>query len=97
MLTKLFGDGSSVSDLKAGMDRSTENVRGIAHRLANASNKEGGDFASVLGQAQADGTTEKLDLESQMVALAEEQIHFETASRLLEKVYQQIRSSLRDG
>jgi flagellar basal body rod protein FlgB len=93
----MFGEGSSVSELKAGLDRSTESVRSIAHRIANASTPEAGDFASVMERVRADGTTEKVDLEREMVALAEEQIHFETASSLLQKVYQQVRSSLRSG
>lgn len=97
MLTNLFGEGSSVSQLKEGLDRSTGSVRSIAHRIANAANSERGDFASVLDRVRADGTGQEVDLEAEMVALAEEQIHFETASRLLEKVYQQIRSTLRNG
>lgn len=97
MLSKLFGEGSSVSELKAGLDRSTETVRRIAHRVSNASTPEAGDFASVLARAQNGASTEKVDLETEMVALAEEQIHFETASRLLEKMYRGIRSSIREG
>jgi flagellar basal body rod protein FlgB len=97
MLERLFGEGTSASDLKAGLDRSTETVRSIGHRIANASTPQGGDFASVLDRVRTDGTTQQVDLEKEMVALAEEQIHFEVASRLLQKVYQQIRSSLRSG
>jgi flagellar basal body rod protein FlgB len=97
MLTGLIGDTSSAEELKAAMDRSTEAVRGIAHRIANASTPQEGDFASVLERIQNDGTTQNVDLEAEMVALAEEQIHFETASRLLEKVYQQARAGISQG
>ncbi len=97
MLSGIFGDGTTTAELKAGMHRSSEAVRGIAHRIANASTPQEGEFASVLDRARSDGTTQEVDLEKEMVALAEEQLHFETASRLLQKVYQQIRSSLREG
>jgi hypothetical protein len=97
MLTNLIGRGSTVSDLKDGLDRSTESVRGIAHRIANASTNDGEGFTSVLDRARAGGPGEDLDLEAEMVALAEEQLHFETAARLLEKSYQQIRATLRNG
>jgi len=94
MLNRLVGNGSSVSELKAGLDRSTENVRQIAHRVANAATEEPADFASALEEAQGG---RKVDLEKEMVTLAEEQIRYEATSQLLQKVYQQIRSSIREG
>ena len=97
MLNRLFGNGSSVSELKAGLDRSTQAVRGIAHRVANASTDPGGGFASALEEAQGMGVGSEVDLEQEMVALADEQLRYEAASRLLEKVYQQIRQSVREG
>ncbi len=94
MLSRILASGSTVSELKAGLDRSTQSVREIAHRVANASSGRQGDFASVLEEAQGG---REVDLEKEMVALAEEQIRFEAASQLLQKVYQQIRSSVREG
>ena len=38
----------------------------------------------------------EVDLETEMVALADEQIRFEAATRLLQKVYQQVRASVRE-
>lgn len=92
MLTRLIGSGSTVARLKEGLDTSSRNVRGIAHRVANAGTP---DFAGALEGAQAtgDGT---VDLEREMVALADEQLRYETATNLLQKVYQQIRSSIRE-
>lgn len=94
MLDRLLGTGSTVSDLKTGLDQSTRNVRRIAHRVANAASGVNTDFASTLEEAQRDP---QVDLEEEMVSLAEEQIRYEATSRLLEKVYQQIRSSIREG
>jgi flagellar basal body rod protein FlgB len=62
----------------------------IAHRVANATN----DFASELRGAMMGG--EDVDLEQEMVALADEQIRFDAASRLLRRMYDQVRSSIRE-
>ena len=94
MLNRLMASGSTVSELKAGLGRSTQNVRQIAHRVANAGSGQVGDFASVLEEAQGG---QRVDLEKEMVSLAEEQIRYEATSKLLSKVYQQIRSSIRAG
>jgi flagellar basal body rod protein FlgB len=37
-----------------------------------------------------------VNVEKEMVALADEQLRFEAATALLQKVYQQIRSSVRE-
>jgi len=97
MLNRLLGSTSTVSELKAGLNRSTQAVRGIAHRVANASSGPDGDFASALDNAGAAVPGSEVDLEQEMVALADEQLRYEAATRLLEKVYQQIRSSVRQG
>jgi flagellar basal body rod protein FlgB len=96
MLNRLLGSTSSVSELKAGLDRSTQAVREIAHRVANASSGPDGGFASALENAGGTAPGSGVDLEQEMVALADEQLRYEAASRLLEKVYQQIRSSVRE-
>lgn len=94
MLNRLLDTGSTAAGLKAELNRSTRSVREIAHRVSNASSGRGGDFSSALEEAREG---EKVDLEREMVALAEEQLRFDAATRLLQKVYQQMRSSLREG
>lgn len=96
MLNRLFGTGTQTADLKAGLAQSTSAVRQIAHRVANASSGADGGFASAL-DAAGNPQGEAIDLETEMVALADEQLRFETTARLLEKVYQQIRMSVRGG
>ncbi len=93
MLAKLIGSGSPVSELKAELTRSMQNTRQISHRVANAAAGETADFASALEEAHGG---REVDLEKEMVSLAEEQIRFEAASQLLQKVYQQIRSGIRE-
>lgn len=96
MLNRLFGSTTSVSELKNGLDRSTQAVRAIAHRVANASSHPEGGFAATLENAQRGTPEGEIDLEREMVTLADEQLRYEATTRLLEKVYQQIRQSVRE-
>ena len=95
MFARLVGGGTTVEQLKEGLDASSKAVRTIAHRVANAGNP---DFAQALDEAQAPGIPggDRVDLEREMVALADEQLRFEAAARLLQKSYQQLRSSVRE-
>ncbi len=95
MLSRILGDRSLVPELRAELDRSTRAVREIAHRVANAATGAGPDFGRALRQAE--GSRGGVDLEKEMVALAEEQLRFETVAQLLQKTYQGLRSSLREG
>lgn len=95
MIDRLIGQGSTVDQLKSGLSDSTRTVRGIAHRVASASARDG-DFARALDEAQSGaGAAEVVDMEQEMVSLAEEQIRFEAATSLLSKVYEQIRMGIR--
>ena len=96
MLNRLMGSTSTVSELKNGLNRSTYAVREIAHRVANAASRPDGGFAATLESAQRTGPGGEIDLEKEMVALADEQLRYEATTRLLEKVYQQIRQSIRE-
>jgi flagellar basal body rod protein FlgB len=91
MLAGLIGRSTAVSALKEGLDVSTQRTRVTAHRVANATTP-GGGFADVLDAA----TGEAIDLEAEMVALADEQLRFDATARLLQKVYAQVRSSVRE-
>ena len=137
MIDRLIGQGSTVDQLKSGLSDSTRTVRGIAHRVASASARDG-DFAralddahrqpglivgaddhhrvarrgrtveadldaprrggrvDALDDAQGAGAAEVVDMEQEMVSLAEEQIRFEAATSLLSKVYEQIRMGIRE-
>ena len=100
MLNGLIGRGTAASMLRDGLDASQSHVRGIASRVANALNPQGGDFASALSDANARAAgadpSGEIDLEAEMVALADEQIRFEATTRLLQKVYAQVRTSVRE-
>ncbi len=92
MISKLIGNDSAAAQLRQGLSASSRNVRAIAHRVANASNP---DFVSVL-DAFGNPGGDDVRIEEEMVALADEQLRFETSASLLQKVYQQIRSSIRE-
>jgi flagellar basal body rod protein FlgB len=92
MIGRLMGPSTSVAQLKEGLDVSVERTRGIANRIANAAN---GGFAGALDEAQA-GADPTVDLEGEMVALADEQIRFDALTRLLQKTYAQVRASVKE-
>lgn len=93
MIRGLLGS-STVQGLREGLDASMVRSREIANRVANASNGASASFEAALDEAvQGDD----VDLETEMVNLASEQIHFEATSQLLQKVYGQIRSSMRSA
>jgi flagellar basal body rod protein FlgB len=92
MLNRLLGADSSAITLKQGLDASSARVKGIASRIANAGN---GSFADALAGAEA-GTSTEAAVEQEMVALADEQIRFDAAAKLLQRVYMQLRTSIRE-
>jgi flagellar basal body rod protein FlgB len=99
MLYGFIGRVSTANGLKHGLDVSTQRARMIADRVANATVAGADGFATTL-QGIQNGTTpvkgQPVDLESEMVSLADEQLRFETTARLLQKAYQNIRTSIRD-
>lgn len=91
-----IGRTSPVDQLKASMDVSSQRVRAIADRVARASTGQ-----PVFSLPQADGTVENptlgaVDVESEMVNLADEQLRYEAAAKLLEKTYAGLRASLQE-
>lgn len=108
MLERLMGSVSLPAALKLGLDASTRAVRGIGHRIANADTPGGPSFEDALrdGETTPDGVpvveavteaVDPVDMEREMVALADEQLRFEATTRLLQGAYRQIRSSVREG
>ncbi len=95
MLNNILGSNGALSSLKAELNASAQAMREIGHRVANSSTP---GFQGVLDQAmEGEAVGEGVDLESEMVALADEQLRFQAASQLVSKLYQQIRVSIREG
>jgi flagellar basal body rod protein FlgB len=101
-MSMLFGFINRVSgaaQLRAGLDASAARTRGIADRVAKASLQNGDGFSL---DASASATTGQstpavgVDVESEMVGLADEQLRYEATAKLLEKTYAQLRTVIRD-
>ena len=95
MLREIRNTNGTASQLKQSMDVSARHSREIAHRVANVSTFTLPANASPEDQAAAEAAA--VDMETQMVALADEHLRFEAATRLLQKVYAQLRTSVRGG
>lgn len=96
MLRGLIGQGSIVSLLKAGLDDSSTRLGAIAHRVANVTTPGFQDIAAFTLDGDP-GALEPVDLEREMVALADESLRFDAKARLLRMNYDLIRLSLRQG
>jgi len=87
-------DSGTVRGLRQELDASMVRTREIAHRVGNASNGTSASFESALDDAMQ---TDEIDLEHEMVQLAGEQIRYEAMGQILQKMYGQIRSSMRSA
>ena len=98
-LDRLIGQTSTVAQLGSAAAESMSAVRRIAHRVAIADARDAGrtQFADALAEAQGIDPNQPIDLETEMVALAEEQLHSETTMAVMSKLYEQIRSGIREG
>lgn len=96
MPMNFIGRTSPVDQLKASMDVSSQRVRAIADRVARASTGEPVFSLSLTAGAVANPTLGPVDVESEMVNLADEQLRYEAAAKLLEKTYAGLRASLQE-
>lgn len=97
MLYGFFGRVSQSVSLREGLDASSQRTRLIADRVAKATLFNGDGFALPEIESAPGSVLEgPIDLEAEMVSLADEQLYFEASARLLQKAYEQIRVSLRD-
>jgi hypothetical protein len=88
---------SAAAQLKDGLDIGVQRTRVIADRVAKATLANQDGFAlPEVGATPGSEEIGEVDLEAEMVSLADEQLRFEATARLLEKTYQRIRASMRD-
>ena len=100
MLNGFISRVSTVSDLKEALDAGSKRTRAIADRVSRATMQNGDGFAipgapNAATPATAVAADEPVDLEAEMVNLADEQLRFEATARLLQKAYEQVRTSIR--
>ena len=99
MLFGFINRVSSAASLRSALDVSAARTRAIGDRVAKASLNNGDGFAMAATAAESPTGAPPgppVDLESEMVSLADEQLRYEATAKLLEKTYQTIRLSLRD-
>jgi flagellar basal body rod protein FlgB len=91
----LFDRVTAAPALKTALDRSNTRVREIADRVSKASLANGDGFAlSSRGSASAAGAND-VDVESEMVSLADEQLRYTATAKLLEKTYASLRLAIK--
>ncbi|MEM7414286.1 MAG: hypothetical protein AAF389_02250 [Gemmatimonadota bacterium] len=84
----------TMAGIRRELDVEAVRLREIGHRVANASNDKTASFEGALDEAMAEG---EVDLEAEMVALADAQLRYEVASQLLQETYAQIRATMRSA
>ena len=95
MITGFIGRVTAAGELKDALDIGSQRVRAIADRVSKASLMNQDGFA-LPGTPGATGTTSSgVDIETEMVNLADEQLRYEATSKLLSKAYEQVRTALK--
>ena len=99
MLYGFINRVSSAGAYREALDASSARVRGIADRVAKASMPNGEGFALPATLAESpEGAVPgpPVDVEAEMVSLADEQLRYETTAKLLQKTYERLRMVVRD-
>lgn len=98
MINGFISRVSVSNQLKQALDVGSRQTRLTADRVAKATlqNADGFALPAVEGQPVVAGAEEAVDVEAEMVGLADQQLRFEATARLLQKTYQTIRTSIRE-
>ncbi len=99
MLFGFINRVSAAGALRQSLDVSSARTRGIADRVAKASLNNGDGFALPASAAESPTGAQPgppIDLEAEMVSLADEQLRYEATAKMLEGTYQKIRLAMRD-
>ena len=96
MITSFIGRVTPAGELKDALDVGSARVRAIADRVSKASLQNQDGFA-LPGAATATGTTAPggVDIETEMISLADEQLRYSATAKLLAKAYDQVRTALK--
>ena len=96
MLFGFIDRTTNAGSLRQSLEASAERMRGIQHRVANASTGNADGFALPDGTVARQATAnEPVDVEQEMVALADESIRYAAAAKMLERTYASLRTAIR--
>jgi flagellar hook-associated protein FlgK len=100
MFSSLFGAGTRAAMLKGGLEENSRTQQAIAGRIARATQASASDFGAAL--AGAEGTAAQtagaeVDLQQEMVNLADVQLRYEASAKLLQEAYGQLRTAIRSN
>jgi flagellar basal body rod protein FlgB len=89
-----IGRTTLATQLKAGLDASSQRSRMIADRVSRASVQPQGFSMPATDGKTPVGQEAPVDVESEMVNLADEQLRYATTAKLLQKTYAGLHESL---
>jgi len=91
----LVGRVSQANQLKQSLDISVQRTRQIADRVARATASQQGFALPDTPTAPGSAESGPIDIEAEMVSLADEQLRYEATTKLLSKTYEYMRASLK--
>jgi flagellar basal body rod protein FlgB len=91
------GRVSQANQMKESLDISVQRTRQIADRVARATALKQGFALPDTPTAPGSTETGPIDIEAEMVSLADEQLRYEATTKLLAKTYEKLRAALKVG
>ena len=98
MLFGFINRVSAAGSLRGALDVSAARTRAIGDRVAKASLDNGDGFALAATSAESPNGAQPgppVDLEGEMVSLADEQLRYEATAKMLQGAYQRVRLSMK--
>lgn len=96
MLYGFIGRTTAAPQLKEALDVSAQRTRLIADRVSRATlaNSDGFALPGALAEPGSPGAG-PVDVEAEMVSLADEQLRFEATAKILSGAYEKLRTAIR--
>ncbi len=91
----LVGRTTMVAQLKTSLDLSVQRTRSIANRVAQATALQQGFALPEVGVEPGSVEQGPVDIETEMVSLADEQLRFEATAKLLKDTYAGLREAMK--
>ena len=96
MSIDFVGRTTMANQLKNGLDVGAQRSRTIADRVARATAEKQGFSLPAPGALSGSSEQGPIDIEQEMVSLADEQLRYQATAKLLEKTYSGLRAAMQD-